>query len=99
MVLAVKSGHGICAAEREGVCLAQLVPELLQADRGVKFSLRTQNRYHFSEGCDRAVRPSRPFRARNDVAYHFGETHRVRPALQHELRERLGGIQQDVSAL
>lgn len=86
--------HAVRTQERERVELRELVPHLFQADRGRGVALPPEDVDHLAVGADRHLRATlRGDGALDDATDMLLEPRPVRHAVDHERRERLGGIQ------
>jgi hypothetical protein len=74
----------------------QIVPELFQTNSGGGLAVRDQERNHLAEDAHLTPALCRP---RDDAADDLHETRGVYLAIDHELRERLGGIECEVGVV
>jgi hypothetical protein len=75
---------------------SEIVPQSFQPERSVEVAGLPQERHHFPKGSHtRMLTP----RACYDTADHSDKTLRIRRAVDHELRQRLGRIQEDILLL
>src|SRR5277367_1085603 len=98
--LAIKAGHRVGATEGERVGLSQVVPQLLETNRGLSLSFRPQQSHHFPKRDNTArftVVAGRDFC--NHSAHYFNEKSLVGASIPHDLRQSLGCIQRDVPPL
>ncbi len=93
--LPVKALHRIGTAEREGMGLAQIVPEFFQVDRRRPIPLCPEERDHFPK--DSHMAPALR-RSRDHAPNDLGEAPRLRRSIDHELRQHRGCIDGDVLA-
>nr|WP_234023860.1 hypothetical protein [Sorangium cellulosum] len=89
----------ITAQERDLAAVHELVPELLQADRAVRIAILPQEVHHLPEGAHEHA-----IAAAQELAHHIAdaapEPLGVRPAADHEGRERLPRVEEgDAPAL
>ena len=89
--------HGIRAEERQRHPLRERVPELFHARGRVRLSIGGEERDHLAEGAEVLLAMSAG--AGDGGAEDVGEAAFVGPAVDHELRERLGGIERVVPSL
>src|SRR5579863_7687568 len=87
---AAEMTHWIPAQERERMCLAEFVPQLLQANRSFLFSFPPKQRYHLAERADFPVFAVGHvvYQPANDLL----KTIRIRQAADHQPRQCLRSV-------
>ena len=95
---AIECSHGIGAAEGKGVRLGEFIPKLFEANGGLDFALLPQKGDHFAErenprkiclgGCGGPL---------NHRAHNFGKARGAWPVIDHEFRQRLGGVKREIT--
>ena len=94
--VAFEAGDRIAAEQRKGHAAGELVPELLEAQRGVAVAGTPEQAHHLAERSDAA--PPAVGCTRDDLTHGRVEALGMRPVVPHERVERPCGVEGDVAA-
>ena len=93
-----KQTERVRAEERKAEARPEVVPELLEPNRGGRLAIGAEERDHFAKGGNIAVGAARR-RLRYATTYDLVKARLVRPSVNHELGEGFGGVQRDEAAV